>query len=115
MIRPIDLQTMYMNLDKVGKEQSVVKEQTQHQQTAQVERLHKEHDAQSHAVIKTPAGAEAEGKEANTIRPDQQEKKSGRRTGKKKAVEVTEEDLSDEKNDNEWTDPQLGRHIDVSG
>ena len=115
MIRPIDLQTMFMSLDKVGKEQSVVKEQTLHQQTVQVERLHKEHDAQSHAVIRTPASSKAEGQESNTIRPDQPEKKSGRRPDKKKTSEEPEETGNGEQPENEWSDPQLGRHIDMSG
>jgi len=41
MIRPLDLQTLYMNLEKVGKEQAQSKEALVQAQPAHVQRLHK--------------------------------------------------------------------------
>ena len=50
MIRPLDLQTMYMNLDKVGKEAAQTRDAVHNQQLAEAQKLSQQDEAQRHSV-----------------------------------------------------------------
>ena len=47
MIRPIDMQTMLMNLDKVGKDQAQARDNVTNQQAAEAQKLVRQDDQQT--------------------------------------------------------------------
>jgi hypothetical protein len=111
VIRPLDLQMLYMNLDKVGKEQANTKEAQAQAQANQVQRLQKEHDQGQHAVGKANPSTEAEGDpsvkvQADGSNPQQDQSRPGKRKKDEPEKDATEPG---------WTDPELGKHVDVSG
>ena len=107
MIRPLDLQTLYMNLEKVGKEQAVTKEAAALAQSHQIEKLQREHDQEQHSVVRTNATSEpeADAKVDSDGSPGQEPKREAKGQA---------EEENDEKKDS-WSDPELGKHIDLSG
>ena len=112
MIRPLDLQTLYMNLDKVGKEVSHSKEAEAQAQANQVQKMQKEHDQGAHAVGKTNPTTGAEGDTSVKVQADGHNPQQGtpqRRA--KKGGEVLEDEESEEP---AWKDPGLGKHVDLS-
>jgi len=113
MIRPLDLQTLYMNLDKVGKEQAQSKEAQAQAQAQQVQRLQKEHDQGAHAVGRTQATGQAEGEHSVKVNSE-----SGGGTSEAPPRRPRPENAPPEEEAAEpeaWRDPQLGKHIDLSG
>ena len=113
MIRPLDLQTLYMNLDKVGKEQAATKEAQAQAQAFQVQKLAKEHDQGAHSVKKTNPAAGAEGDASVKVDPEgkNHDQPDRRRGGPPPQAEETETD----KKENAFQDPELGKHVDLSG
>jgi hypothetical protein len=115
MIRPLDLQTLFMNLDKIGKEQAVSKEAQAQAQANQVTKLQKEHDQNAHAVKKTNPTGGAEGETSVKVQADghnpQGQEKPKPRAGSPEA----EDGGKKEKQDTAWKDPELGKHVDLSG
>jgi hypothetical protein len=111
MIRPLDLQTLYMNLEKVGKEQAQSKEAAALAQSHQVEKLQREHDQEQHAVVRTNATAEPEqGTKVDAEgRGTQGQPREARRQNE------AEEGQDKEKEADAWSDPELGKHVDLSG
>ncbi len=108
MIRPLDLQTLYMNLEKVGKEQAQTKEAAALAQSRQVEKLQREHDQEQHAVVRTNATAEPEqgvkvDSEGGEGQPRDARRQNDAEEGQEKEKEST------------WSDPELGKHVDLSG
>ena len=112
MIRPLDLQTMFMNLDKVGKELSQSKEAQAQAQAAQVQRLHKEHERGDQTVGQTGAVMADEGDPAVKVRSDGTGPGGGKPRDRKNPPAG---DGEKDKNDSAWTDPELGTHVDISG
>ncbi|MEI8094033.1 MAG: hypothetical protein WCG80_07475 [Spirochaetales bacterium] len=111
MIRPLDLQTLYMNLDKVGKETAQSRDAVHNQQLAEAQKLTKEDEAMRHTVNRTETGAETSDGNSTKVHGD-----GGRKGGKKAPGQGTgtEEETEDEKAEG-FTDPELGRHIDLKG
>jgi len=109
MIRPLDLQTLYMNLEKVGKEQAQSKEAAALAQSHQVEKLQREHDQDQHAVVRTNATAEP----AEGTKVDSESRGSGDQP-RREAKRPDESEGTDEDRD-AWSDPELGKHVDLSG
>ncbi|MDR2143004.1 MAG: hypothetical protein LBP29_01385 [Treponema sp.] len=104
-ISPIDLQTLFTQVDKIGKQETAQKEGAAIQQAlrqAQVQRITEE---KINAVNEAPDQGEGAGKVGD--------KNSGRREGeaRKKAAE---EEAGDEADEDVIRDPDLGRNIDVS-
>lgn len=114
MIRPLDLQTLYMNLDKVSKEQAQSKEAVAQAQANEVRKLAKEHDQGAHAVGRTNATTAAEGDTSVKVDADGRNPDSGRRRPPG-APPAPEEETEKEKQDSAWKDPELGKHVDLSG
>jgi hypothetical protein len=110
MIRPLDLQTLYMNLEKVGKEQAQTKEAAAMAQSHQVEKLQREHDQEQHAVVRTNATAEPE--QGAKVDSEGQGGSGQPRDAKAKTPNDAE---GQSKDGDEWSDPELGKHIDLSG
>jgi len=114
MIRPLDLQTLYMNLEKVGKEQSLSKEAAALAQANQVKKMQKEHDQGQHAVGRTNPTTGAEGDTSVKVQADG--KNSNQESGRRKPAPVpTPEDEPEKEKQDTWKDPELGKHVDLSG
>jgi len=114
MIRPLDLQTLYMNLEKVGKETAHSKEVLAQAQANQVDKLHKEHDQGQHAVGRTTAAQGPEGDTSVKVQSDGANPDQGRRKGQRPEPKAGV-DSDPEKEDSSWKDPELGKHVDLSG
>ena len=114
MIRPLDLQTLYMNLEKVGKEQAHSKEAIAQAQAAQVQKLQKEHDQGQHSVGKTKADIGPQ--EENTVKVKSDGSSGSEARPRAKSEEKSrEEDSEKDKKESAWKDPELGKHVDISG
>ena len=106
-IQPIDLQTLFMRLNQVGKEQAVQKEAAHVAQEAQGSEIAKRSEAQAHSVNETKEledGLEA-------VKDDEQ-KGAGAEGGSEEQTE--KEELKVEKR-KFFQDPELGTKIDISG
>lgn len=106
-IKPIDLQTLFAKLDDVSKEQSILKEQAAAQQAQEARSQVARGIQQDHSVTETPENSEIGGVN------DEEEGTEGqrrRKAGKKEAAETESE------TDREVVqDPDVGKHIDISG
>ncbi len=111
MIRPVDLQAIYMNLDKVSKEHSLSRDHVLNQQTLEAQKLLKLHEADRNAVQFTQASEETSG-EGVKVRSDEEDtEREAQEKFAKKPEPKEEEKTKDEK----WTDPKLGTHVDLTG
>ena len=108
-IQPIDLQTLFAHINQVGKEQAVLKEGLLAQQAAQANELIKEKKHQDESVNKTGKADEDNQK----IRDDQEKASSGK-PGSDHDKE-NEKPESEKKKMSVFTDPDLGKNIDISG
>jgi len=112
MIRPLDLQTLYMNLEKVGKEQAQSKEAGAIAQANEVKKLQKEHDQGQHAVGRTNPTTGAEGDTSVKVQADGKNPDQGRR---RPGPALTPEQEAEKEKQDAWKDPELGKHVDLSG
>jgi hypothetical protein len=109
-IQPIDLQTLFTQIDKVGKEQSVHREGAQLQASLQAARVERQEVERDHSVNETQdtgqGGAERAG-----------ERQGRRQDGKKSSADDKPDAAAEEENEDPHIirDPCLGKHIDVSG
>jgi hypothetical protein len=103
-IEPIDLQVLFSRMPDVGKEQATQNELITGAQAAQAKELVKETDTRTNSVN--------ESKETDEVRPTKEgeegnakgEGAKGRKRGKKKGKAPAT-----------FTDPQLGKNVDLSG
>ena len=108
-VQPIDLQTLFAHINQVGKEQAVLKEGLLANQAAQANELIKEKKHQDESVNKTGETDEDNQK----IRDDQEKGNSGEsNAGSGKENEQPDEE---KKKISVFTDPDLGKNIDISG
>ncbi|MDR2630241.1 MAG: hypothetical protein LBC60_04895 [Spirochaetaceae bacterium] len=109
-IQPIDLQTLFTQLDKVGKNQTAQKEGLQIQQALQGEQIQRKTEERIQSVNESQDTGEG----AETIRDRSSRKNTGE---EKQGREETGENPQDEKPGEPlvFRDPDLGRNIDVSG
>lgn len=106
-IKPIDLQTLFARLGEVSKEQNQVKEQAALQQ-AQAARAQVTRELEDdHRVTQTP-----EDNEALAVKDDESEGASEKRREKE---EKKESDAAEQQKKEVVTDPDIGRHIDLTG
>ena len=107
-IQPIDLQTLFTQLDKVGKNQSVQKEGLQMQEALQGIQVQKKTDERFQSVNEAQnSGDGAERIKDRNARSSQQQEE-----GEKKNPQ-NEENIDTPLR--VVTDPALGKNIDVSG
>ena len=106
-IAPIDLQTLFTQLDKVGRTHASQKEGTIQQavQSVQIQRKTEEHIQQVNEAQNTGEGAEK-------VNDHGQRQNSS--TNSKKRNNEDDEDNEDGKNSSVLRDPSLGRNIDIS-
>lgn len=105
-IKPIDLQALFLQLGKVGKDQLALKEGAVLQQSIQGAIVQKQQDEAAKSVRR----AEDDELEAEAVKNDA-ESSAGRQEGDHKRDEADEEKPGKET----IRDPALGSHIDISG
>ena len=108
-IQPIDLQTLFTQLDKVGKDQMIQKEGAQLQAAVQGIQIQKKTDEQYQAVNEL----QDVGNEAEKIKDKNARKQS--QGGSAQEEGEAEEGLASGDDGATIRDPDLGMNIDVSG
>lgn len=106
-IKPIDLQTLFVKLDEVSKEQNLAKEQAALQQSQAARAQVTKEIQQDHSVNEVP-----EDRENEAVKDDDEEKQgnNSRRTHDRNREY---EDAEDERVI--LSDPDIGQHVDLSG
>lgn len=109
-IHPIDLQTLYSQMDKVGRQQGA--EQQAASSVKDVQQQQNKLDAQKRlSTVQTIAQGDSENirisKDGDSKHEDSSQEKKGKRSEKETAQEDTEEHYI--------KDPYLGQKVDISG
>jgi hypothetical protein len=107
-IKPIDLQTLFVKMDEVSKEQALAKEHSALQQS-QAARSQVVRELENDRRV---SGA-PEGKEVTPVDDeeyDESEKRKRQRSKNRKTASETKTDTREI-----VTDPEVGRHVDLSG
>jgi len=107
-IQPIDLQTLFTQVDKVGKTQAAQSEGLAISQSVHGNQLARKTDEQAHTVNK----AQDSGDGVDKIK-DQNEQKHGQSSAEKKKQESDEGEAAERKCV-VISDPALGNNIDIS-
>lgn len=108
-IQPIDLQTLFAHINQVGKEQAALKEGQTTQQAAHANELIKEMKHQDESVNKSTKTDEDNQK----IQDDHGNNNPGTSSGN--SENENENTNNEKKNISVFTDPDLGKNIDISG
>lgn len=110
MIKPIDLQTLFLKMNDIGKEQLHQKEAISQQQAQEASRQVQRELDRDHSVNET-----ADEKETDQIRDRQEpDKRKGRRQGPSGDAEAEEGDPEEDRPE-KVRDPATGHHIDITG
>lgn len=109
-IQPIDLQTLFTQVDKVGKREAVQKEGVQLQQSLQNVQIQKRTEERSHSVNET----RDTGQGAERVKDRESRKWTGQE-GKDDEEKDGSGSSGEDENSPVIRDPDLGRNIDVSG
>jgi len=109
-IQPIDLQTLFSQLDKVGKAQAEQKEGLQIQQALQGALDQQKTDERIRSVNETQQTGEG----AERVK-DRTRRREGEHKGSEKRGDGRDEGAEEEADAEVIRDPNLGRNIDVSG
>jgi len=109
-ILPIDLQTMFSQMNHVGKDQAVQKEVTPQHQTLQGQEIAEKTLEKDHTVNES----EEVGK---GIEKTKNKKKNQKKSGESSRKEKKEKEDTKKENDTTevYKDPNLGHHIDIIG
>jgi len=108
-IQPIDLQTLFTQMDKVGKNQALLREGLQNQEALQQQQSQRKIEENVQSVNQ----AQEMGKEAEKIKDDGRHNSGG--GGKKEETEQEEESNAEGLKPELIRDPALGRNVDISG
>ncbi|MCG8453756.1 MAG: hypothetical protein MI717_11295 [Spirochaetales bacterium] len=106
-IKPIDLQTLFVKLDEVGKEQSIAKDQAALQQS-QAARAQVAKELEEDRRV----GESTEESEAQAVKDEDEGQSGSQRRGRKSQDDEQAENAPQKE---VVTDPQVGKHIDISG
>ena len=108
-IQPIDLQAIFTQVDKVGKNQAALREGSQlHESLQQIQNQKKLEEN-----VQSVNQAQDMGKEAETIRDENRQQADKGTSGEKK--NNANDDGDNEMESDKIRDPALGRNIDISG
>ena len=108
MIKPIDIQTIFLKMNEVGKDQNLQKELAALQQSQEAKKQVQKELLDDHSVNKTDEDRDSEKikeKESGGSSAEQ----GGERKDRKDRKEEKEEELV------KAEDPDLGQHIDITG
>ncbi len=106
-IQPIDLQTLFVRLSTVGREQSAIKQAIVQNQEVTGREIAQRSQEASHVV------SEAEEVSEGPEKVQEEEERSRQRP--RRSDRPPAEDETDQGDEPEFRDPDLGQHIDVSG
>lgn len=104
-IRPLDLQTLFVKMANVGKDQAAIQKSVENQQAREAIEIVKEENRRDKAVNKTE-----EDKEVDKVKDQKREAERGYQEEKKK-----EEGQKEKESRNYFTDPKRGHNLDISG
>lgn len=107
-IRPIDLQTLFMHMNQVGKEQAQHREGVLLQQATMGSELVQESEHADSSVNQTQATSEG----PEEVHEDEERSGGRRRRRKKRQGESAEDPHNESKY---YKDPDLGNNIDITG
>lgn len=113
-IKPIDLQTLFTQMDRVGRERAAEKDGAVLQQSIKGAVMQQKAEEAAHAVAKAPE-TEDNADQKVAIRDDEasgQDRRKDARDGKRKKDGEAEEEGSD---DGVIRDPRLGGNLDILG
>lgn len=105
-IKPLDLQTLFVKMANVGKEQATIQKSVENQQRREANTLIKEENNRDHSVNKTEedkALEKVQDKEGSNSHPEDSEGKS------------EDDESNTEEKVKYFTDPKRGHNIDISG
>ncbi|MGL1894677.1 MAG: hypothetical protein OCD02_23865 [Spirochaetaceae bacterium] len=105
-IKPLDLQTLFVKMAQVGKDQAALQKSVENQQSREANQLVKEENNRDHSVNKAEEDKEAEHIDNN------KGSGSGSSGGDEKHKE--DEETKDDKA-KYFSDPKRGHNIDISG
>ena len=105
---PIDSQTLFAQMNQVGKEQAVQRDGSILQQSLQGSEIVKKTEQQDNSVNETKQVGEGLEKIKEKKREAERREKKRREENKKKVGKTGNED-------NLFNDPNLGQHIDIVG
>lgn len=107
-IQPIDLQTLFLRMNQIGKEQGQMREIAAQHQSLQSSQFVKDAEHKDHSVNQPEDMTEGPNKT--------DEEGSGGQRGKGGSAQEEEKNKQlKEKNQEFLQDPDLGHHIDISG
>ena len=104
-ITPLDLQTLFVRLNEVGKEQNHLKEAVASQQAAEAKQIKENELRQDNAVNKTEEDQETQKLKDDEKKEQHRENTPGREKEKETGSPVKKV----------FQDPDMGSHIDISG
>jgi len=107
-IRPIDLQTLFVKMDELSKEQAHVKEQAALQQAQAAKEQVARELVEDRQVTETP-----EGNEVDPLKDDESGETEDQRRRERKKSKGQNETEAEERM--VVIDPDVGRHVDLSG
>ena len=110
-IQPIDLQVLFTQMDKVGKNQAAMREGAQIHESIQQVQTQKKFEENVQSVNQS----QDMGEEAETIRDENRRGAHSGRGGESEKQAQENEAAADEKKPDLIRDPALGRNIDISG
>ncbi len=106
-IKPLDLQTLFLKMANVGKEQASIQKSVENQQAREANQLVKKENDRDHSVNKAEEDKDSEKiKDKESNQPKKQ-----RNSSENKKDEKSE----DSEKVNYFTDPERGHKIDISG
>jgi hypothetical protein len=106
-IKPIDLQTLFMHMNQVGKEQALQRGGLLMQQTVAGSELVQEAEHRDNSVNETKSLSDG----PEEIHEDEEQTSGQHRRGKKEGGKEQKEGESS----NYFSDPALGKNIDITG
>jgi hypothetical protein len=106
-IKPIDLQTLFMHMNQVGRDQAQLKQGLHLQQIVAGSELVRETEQKDSSVNQTNPLSDG----PEQIHEDDEEQRGGRKRRKSKE----EKKEPREESRNYYSDPDLGKKIDISG
>lgn len=104
-IRPLDLQTLFVKMANVGKDQALIQKSVENQQAREAIEIVKEENRRDKAVNKTE-----EDKETDRVKDQKREAERGYQEQKQR-----EEGQKEREARKYFTDPKRGHNLDISG
>ncbi|MBN2618861.1 MAG: hypothetical protein JXR64_11180 [Spirochaetales bacterium] len=105
-IKPLDLQTLFIKMAQVGKDQAAIQKSVENQQNREANVLIKEENNRDHSVNKA--------EEDKDIEKTNDKNGSGQRNSKEQEKKK-DKTLPEDDKINFFTDPERGHNVDISG